>query len=187
LITDFCPKSRGIHFKFKNKLATLLNFFFLKGKRRVKMAKYMLKPLKEQTQSAPLCALGDFLTQNKVLQPLQEVHIPPKTVRHSPTDKLLDSLTGIMSGCSALSHINWQVRPDQALQSAFSRKPCADQSTISDTLNSFSLETVEQLRAAEAIYSQHGQALPNINKSYSRSFIPGMLNARRQFSKWRGC
>ena len=53
---------------------------------------------KRQTAFGPLCALGHFLTQEKVLEPLSEVQIAQKSVVHSPQEKLLDALVGILCG-----------------------------------------------------------------------------------------
>jgi hypothetical protein len=51
-----------------------------------------------------------------VLQPLSGVHIAQKTVKHSPQQKLLDALMGILSGCKALYEIDVGVRPDLPLK-----------------------------------------------------------------------
>jgi hypothetical protein len=91
-----------------------------------------------------------------VLKPLCGIEIAQKTVKHSPTQKLLDALMGILSGCSALYEINCRLRPDLPLQRAFGRDRCADQSTISKTLNSFTEQNVAQLREAiESIQRRH--------------------------------
>jgi hypothetical protein len=111
---------------------------------------------KRQTAFGPLCALGHFLTKEKVLEPLSEVQIAQKSVVHSPQEKLLDALVGILSGCSTLYEINCRLRPDLPLQRAFGRERCADQSTISKTLNAFTQQTVCELReAVEAIQRSH--------------------------------
>jgi hypothetical protein len=111
---------------------------------------------KTQTAFGPLCALGHYLTEEGVLEALSEVQLAQKTVKHSPTQKLLDALVGILSGCKALYEINARLRPDLPLQRAFGRTRCADQSTISRTLNAFTQETVEQLReAVKSIYRKN--------------------------------
>ncbi len=113
---------------------------------------------KTQTGYGPLCALGHDLTQRRVLQPLEQVHLRQKTVEHSPTQKLIDALMGILAGCRALYQLNVKVRPDRPLQQAFGRERCADQSTVGDTLNAFTQETVAQLRqAVETIHRRQGQ------------------------------
>ena len=112
------------------------------------------KLISEETQTAfwLLCLLGHYLTEEEVLEPLSGVNIAQKTVEHSPTQKLIDALVGILSGCKALYEINCRVRPDLPLRRAFGREGCAEQSTIQRTLNAFTPENVCQLRqAVEAI------------------------------------
>jgi len=95
-----------------------------------------------------------------VLEPLCAVQIAQKTLKHSPQQKLLDALMGILSGCKALYEINCRLRPDLPLQRAFGRDRVADQSTISRTLNTFTQENVAQLREAiEAIGREHWAVL----------------------------
>ena len=103
---------------------------------------------KRQTAFGPLCLLGHYLSQEGVLKPLSSVHIVQKSIKHSPTQKLIDALMGILSGCKALYEIDVRVRPDAPLQRAFGRERCADQSTIQRTLNAFTSENVAQLRQA---------------------------------------
>jgi hypothetical protein len=111
-----------------------------------------LVPSKRQTAFGPLCLLGHYLSQEGVLKPLCGVHITQKSIKHSPQQKLIDALMGILSGCKALYEIDVRVRPDGPLQRAFGRERCADQSTIQRTLNAFTPENVCQLReAVEAI------------------------------------
>jgi hypothetical protein len=95
-----------------------------------------------------------------VLKPLSSVHIVQKSIKHSPTQKLIDALMGILSGCKALYEIDVRVRPDAPLQRAFGRERCADQSTIQRTLNAFTPENVAQLR----------QAVEAIGRRYSATF-----------------
>ena len=57
---------------------------------------------KRPTAFGPLCLLGHYLSQEGVLKPLSSVHIVQKSIKHSPTQKLLDALMGILSGCKAL-------------------------------------------------------------------------------------
>jgi hypothetical protein len=112
------------------------------------------KLISEETQTAfgPLCLLGHYLTEEEVLEPLSGVRIAQKTVEHSPTQKLIDALVGILSGCKALYEINCRLRPDLPLRRAFGREGCAEQSTISRTLNAFTQENICELReAVEAI------------------------------------
>jgi hypothetical protein len=89
----------------------------------------------------------------------EHVKIKQKVLKHTPLDKLLDCLINILAGGTGLVEINTRVRPDQAVQRAFGRTTCAEQSTISDTLNVCTLENVKEMRAAvTAILRQHGQS-----------------------------
>jgi hypothetical protein len=116
------------------------------------MIECALNSSETQTTFGPLCAFGHYLTKEEVLEPLSSVKIAQKSVKHSPTQKLIDALMGILSGCKALYEIDCRVRPDVPLQRAFGRERVADQSTVQRTLNAFTQENVCQLReAVEAI------------------------------------
>ena len=87
----------------------------------------------------------------------QFVQINQKVYQHDPLDKVLDCFINILAGGHGLNEINLRVRPDVALQVAFRRSQCAEQSTISRTLNACTPDTVAQLRQAnEAILRQYG-------------------------------
>jgi hypothetical protein len=87
----------------------------------------------------------------------QFVQIKQKVYHHDPLDKLLDCFINILAGGHGLNEINLRVRPDIALQAAFGHGPCAEQSTISRTLNACTADTVAQLRQAnEAILRHYG-------------------------------
>ena len=107
-----------------------------------------------------MCLLGHYLSQEGVLKPLSSVHIVQKSIKHSPTQKLIDALMGVLSGCKALYEIDVRVCSDAPLQRAFGRERCADQSTIQRTLNAFTSENVAQLR----------QAVEAIGRRYSATF-----------------
>jgi hypothetical protein len=86
------------------------------------------------------------------------VKIKQKDRKHKPLDKLLDCFINILAGGRGLVEINTRVRPDHALQQAFGRSACAEQSTVSDTLNACTPENVLQLRTAlTLILRQHSQ------------------------------
>lgn len=78
----------------------------------------------------------------------QHVKIKQKVLCHTPLEKLQDCLVNILAGGHGLVEINTRVRDDEALQRAFGRTTCAEQSTISDTLNVCTDENVQQLRNA---------------------------------------
>ena len=89
----------------------------------------------------------------------QQVCIKQKVRAHQPLDKLLDCFINILAGGSGLVEINLLVRPDVAVQRAFGRRTCAEQSTISDTLMACTPDNVHQLRTAvQIILQQHSQS-----------------------------
>ena len=93
--------------------------------------------------TASLAALGVYLGQINLFGPIRHtVKIVQKTVKHTPLDKLYDAFISILAGAHGLSEINTRLRSDPALQRAFGRSACADQSVVQDTLNAC---TAEQL------------------------------------------
>jgi hypothetical protein len=116
--------------------------------------------VQHSTAHASLAALGVHLQRLDLFGPIREqVHIAQKTVRHTPTDKLYDAFIALLAGAQGLVEINGRLRPDAALQAAFGRCACAEQSVVQDTLDACTEETVRQLEAAwNTIYRQHGQA-----------------------------
>ena len=86
--------------------------------------------------SASLAALGLHLRQIDLFGPIRDrVKIAQKTVKYSPLDKLKDAFISILAGAHGLCEINTRLRSDVALQTAFGRSACADQSVLQDTLN----------------------------------------------------
>src|SRR5207244_13473775 len=63
------------------------------------------------------------------------VKIKQKVRVHTPLDKLLDCFINILAGGQGLIEVNTRVRPDASVQRAFGRLCCAEQSSISRTLN----------------------------------------------------
>ncbi len=109
------------------------------------------------TPHATLAALGIKLRSMKLLEPIQRnVKIPQKTIRHTPLQKLTDAFVAILSGARGLVEINTRVRSDAALQRAFGRDGCAEQSVVQETLNACTPQTVTQMeRAVDEIFRQH--------------------------------
>jgi len=110
--------------------------------------------------AASLAALGLHLRQSDVFGPIREtVKIGQKTVKHTPLDKLYDAFISILAGAHGLVEINTRLRSDEALQRAFGRTACAEQSVVQDTLNACSSEQVSQLeQALTTIFRQQSQA-----------------------------
>jgi len=114
---------------------------------------------------AGLIALGLKIRQLKLLKPIEErVKIKQKVVRYRPVEKLFDAFIAILAGAKGLVEVNKRVLPDRALQRAFGRDSCAEQSTIQDTLNASTEENVAQMREAlTEIYRKH-------SKGYSHNY-----------------
>ena len=119
----------------------------------------MSKDITMTTSRASLCALGEYLKRHCFFAPLQEqVQISQKTVRHRPIDKVLDGLLGILCGAKTISQSNVTIRVDPAVQRAFGRTGCAEQSTIARTLQASTAETVDQLSWVSWYYlKRYGQ------------------------------
>ena len=79
------------------------------------------------TPRASLAALGLQLQQLDLFGPIREqVHIPQKTVRYTPSEKLYDAFIALLAGAQGLVEINTRLRSDPALQRAFGRAACAE-------------------------------------------------------------
>lgn len=116
--------------------------------------------MKDYTRSSPrasLVAAGCWLQQHRLWDTVdQQVHIQQKVIRHRPADKLKDAFLNILCGGHGLVEVNTRVRPDESIQRAFGRCGCADQSTVSDTLNACQEQDVDGMRTAQKqILRQH--------------------------------
>jgi|SRR5271167_1589404 len=122
---------------------------------------------KRFTGSASLAALGVKLKQLELFGPIRKgVQIAQKTVKHTPVDKLYDGFIAMLAGADGLVEINTRLRSDPALQVAFGRSSCAEQSVVQETLDACSAENVKQLeQAMDVIYRQHSQGYQH---DYSR-------------------
>ena len=110
--------------------------------------------------AASLAALGLHLQQIDLFGPVREtVRIVQKRVKYTPCDKLYDAFISILAGAHGLVEINTRLRSDVALQAAFSRSACAEQSVVQDTLNACTAEQVAQMeQALTTIYRGHSHA-----------------------------
>src|SRR5215813_13348518 len=87
--------------------------------------------VQRSTAHASLAALGVHLRYLDLFGPIREhVHIAQKTVRYTPADKLYDAFIALLAGAHGLVEITGRVRPDPALQAAFGRIACAEQSVV---------------------------------------------------------
>jgi hypothetical protein len=108
---------------------------------------------------ASLAAFRALLRQRNLFAPVREhLTIAQKTVKYTPTDKLYDGLIGLLAGAHGLVEVTTRLRSDLALQQAFGRTACAEQSVIQQTLDACRAENVQQIEQALAqIYRQHSQ------------------------------
>lgn len=113
------------------------------------------------TTHAVLAALGQKLQRVHLFEPIcSQVKIRQKTVKYTPAAKLADVWLSILAGSHGLVETNTRVRPDRALQHAFGRSGCAEQSTLSETLNAATVENVQEL----------DQAVTTIYRRFSRGY-----------------
>ncbi len=112
------------------------------------------------TPRASLAALGTKLCALDLFAPIRTlVRVPQKTVKHTPTDKLYDCFIGILAGAAGVADIERVLRADPALQAAFGRTTCAEQSTLQDTLDACTAETVTQMEAAmDQLFREYSRA-----------------------------
>src|SRR5215203_4907068 len=109
---------------------------------------------------ASLAAVGLSLRRLGLLEALAaHVHVPQKTVRHTPAEKLYDAFVAILAGAHGLSEINTRLRADPTLQRSFGRATCAEYSLVQDTLDACTAENVEELRrVVTSLFREHSRA-----------------------------
>jgi hypothetical protein len=115
--------------------------------------------IRRSTAHASLAALGVQLCQLDLLAPLRrQVKILQKQVKYSPFDKLYDCFIALLAGAHGIVEINLGLRADPALQAAFGRSACAEQSVIQDTLDAATATNVAQMeQALDEIYRQQSR------------------------------
>ncbi len=112
------------------------------------------------TAVLPLTAIGVKVRHMRLFEPIErEVHIHPKILQYSPTEKLMDAYIALLNGAQGLKDINKQVRAEPAVQRAFGRAGCAEQSVVQDTLDASTEQNVmEMQRAMRTIFQRFSQA-----------------------------
>src|SRR5215212_4188502 len=109
---------------------------------------------------ATLCAIGIKLRSMKLFDTIADhVKIKQKTIKHTPVEKLQDAFIAILAGAHGLVEVNTRVRSDAALQRAFGRSSCAEQSVVQETLDRCTAENVRQMEeAVDAVFRAHSRA-----------------------------
>lgn len=112
------------------------------------------------TSILPLTAIGAKTRKMKMFEPIeQEVKIAQKTIKHRPVDKLMDGYIAILAGAAGMVEVNKRVRSERAVQVAFGRKGCAEQSVVQDTLDACTEQNVMEMhRAMAQIFRRHSQS-----------------------------
>jgi hypothetical protein len=107
--------------------------------------------------NASLALIAEWTNSNHIWEELTaRVHIGQKTIRHSPSDKLKDLLINMWAGGERISSINNILRTDEVLQRLFGRTSCAEQSTVSETLNAVSVKNIVEMEEfIEQVYREH--------------------------------
>src|SRR6266705_1388715 len=123
------------------------------------MNESIIPTTKHFSPAASLAALGVKLSQLNLFGPIRtEVQIGQKTVKHTPADKLYDAFISLLAGAHGMVEINTRLRTDPALQQAFGRQRCAEQSVVQERLPACTQESVRQMRhALDLIYRQHSR------------------------------
>src|SRR5690349_20677491 len=108
---------------------------------------------------ASLAAIGAIIQQRNLFGPVREqLKVAQKTVKYAPSDKLYDAFITILAGAHGLVEVNTRLRADPALQQAFGRTACAEQSVVQDTLDACNSENVTEFQTAlTTIYRAHSQ------------------------------
>ncbi len=108
----------------------------------------------------PLIGLAVWMRREGIWEEVaKKVSIPQKVVKYRPTDKLLGTLVTILTGAGGLVEANTRVRPDEALWRAFGFDAFPEQSTLSETLNACTEESVKAMReCVTALYRRYGRA-----------------------------
>src|SRR5438876_6038495 len=114
---------------------------------------------KHFSPAASLAAIGRKLSHLNLFGPIRtNVQIKQKTVKHTPADKLYDAFISLLAGAHGLVEINTRLRTEPALQKAFGRSACAEQSVVQETLDACTVENVSQMQhSLDEIYRSHSQ------------------------------
>ena len=104
-----------------------------------------------------LVAFGEFLQQHRLLERLRQVPVPQKAHDHTPQDKLIEFLVGIMSGIEHLQDLNCGPRPlarDAAVAPAWGLERLAHFTTVGRTLAACDEQTVVAVEDAISVFSR---------------------------------
>jgi len=141
--------------------------------------------------NASLAMIAEWTKVNGIWEKVEAgVHIHQKTITHSPHDKLKDLMINIWAGGERVADVNNRVRTDEALQRLFGRAACAEQTTISETVNA---TTAANIKEMEAVVKQ---VLQECSQCYQHDYgknwmlldidLTGMLAGRKAEGSGKG-
>jgi hypothetical protein len=109
---------------------------------------------------ASLCVLGSYLRLIGFFRPLEAgITLKQKVRKYTSVQKLEMLFVSLVAGAKAVSQTSTTLKVDRALQVAFGRPGCAEQSVIADTLDAATEQAVaERRQVVEATFVQHSQA-----------------------------
>jgi hypothetical protein len=114
---------------------------------------------------ASLVVVGYWMQEHEIWKPIgEQVQIKQKVIDYTPLDKIKDAFINIVAGGHGIVEVNTRVRPDTALQRAFGRSGCAEQSVVSETLNACQEQDVEGMQVAQ------GQLLHRCGSAYAHAY-----------------
>jgi hypothetical protein len=119
---------------------------------------------------ASLATIGLWMKDRNIWQMVeQEVKIKQKTIKHQPHEKLKDALINILAGGQGIVEVNKRVRTDKALQMAFGRSACAEQSVVSETLNVCTEANADQFE--EVLRKVYQQFSKGYQHDYEKAYL----------------
>jgi hypothetical protein len=135
------------------------------------------------TQHAMLIVWGHFARTIGLRERLRTVPVHQKTVSHTPQDKLLELLLGLLSGMEYLTDLSTGPAPlvnDHAVATAWQLERLAHASTVSRTLKACDPDTVAALRTALDELGQPflDQAIGDLRMHHQRLVLDADLTGR---------
>lgn len=135
------------------------------------------------TQHAMLIVWGHFARTIGLRERLRSVPVHQKTFTHTPQDKLLEVLLGLLSGMEYLTDLSAGPTPlvnDHAVAQAWHLQRLAHASTVSRTLKACDAETVAALRVALDELGQPflDQAIGDLRMHHQRLVLDADLTGR---------
>jgi hypothetical protein len=125
------------------------------------------------SEHASLASLAPVISARGIFQPIHlKVKINQKTIEYRPTDKLVFVTLSMLSGSETISGINYTLRIDKTLLSAFGYSKCAEQSVIQDTLDACKKENVVQMESVlEQLLQQHSLCVEELSQAFRQKKI----------------